>query len=135
MYPRAASFAIASNSASAGAALAFSPEMSTGTHPSRAVVLEIVREAAAKLHETQEGDAAAAVALRDACVSAGVEPTAFDAAIAADPELELLEQNAIREALLGSTDPGPYGGISRESMTGQPGDTTKHADQSLREKV
>ena len=102
---------------------------STSTEPvPRASVLAIVRSAADELRTTRarlEDPAAVSRALASACRAAAVSPHAFDAAVASDPELESLKSAALDEALAGSTDPGPHAEISRESMSGQPGDTTK----------
>lgn len=94
----------------------------------RESVLEIVKSAAGALsgsrvsaHDPQR----VSRALAAACRAAGVAPDAFDAAVAAAPELEQLTSNALQEAMVGSTDPGPNAEISRESSSGQPGDLTK----------
>lgn len=68
-------------------------------------------------------------ALAKACDELGVDPETFDTAIAGDIELELLKTNILRQAIAGTTDPGPYGEISRESPSGQPGDTTKNRSE------
>lgn len=92
----------------------------------RETALEVVRRAAAKLQAGRESTAAVVHA---ACAEMGVEPAAFEAVMAADPDLEQLEVAAFDEALAGSTDPGPHGEISRESSSGKPGVLTKHSDQ------
>lgn len=92
--------------------------MPSETQPSRTNVLEIVRAAAAKLREAHGSDAEVPAAFREACDSVGVSPFAFDTAITADAKLELLKHAAIREAISGSTDPGPYAATSRESPSG-----------------
>jgi hypothetical protein len=93
----------------------------------RTRAIRIIRQAADALQAARtkpEDSTAVSRALARACSELGIEPAAFDALIAADPELELLKVNAIREAVAGSTDPGPHDAISREAATGQPGDTT-----------
>lgn len=100
---------------------------------SRATALAIIKSAAEALHDGRvHPDDAAAVprALAHACDTSGVSPQAFDAAIAADPELEHLQNEALHEALAGDADPGPHAEISRESMSGKPGDTTKSRTHS-----
>jgi hypothetical protein len=100
---------------------------------SRAAVLEIVKSASNALRAARASpDDAAAVAraLAEACAAAGVSAAAFDAAVAADADLEQLETAALREAVAGGADPGPYAEISRESMSGKPGDTTKSRTNS-----
>ena len=101
--------------------------MSAGALP-RESDLHIVKSAAGALrasrasaHDPQRVPRALAAA----CRAAGVAPEAFDAAVEAEPELEQLKSAAIHEAVAGSTDPGPNAEISRESMSGQPGDLTK----------
>lgn len=64
-------------------------------------------------------------AFATSCDTMGILPREYRETVEADPELELLEHLAVREALAGSTDPGPYAAISRESMSGQPGNTLK----------
>jgi hypothetical protein len=100
---------------------------------SRECVLEIVKSAADALRAARtsaEDTRAVSDALARACATLRVAPEAFDAAIGADPELETLKNEALREALAGGTDPGPYAEISRESMSGLPGDTTKSRTES-----
>lgn len=64
-------------------------------------------------------------AIRTTCDAEGISPQEYRAVVAADRELEHLQELAFREAMGGSTDPGPYAAISRESMSGQPGNTMK----------
>lgn len=94
----------------------------------RAAALEVIRNAADAIAATKTGprDAnALARALMTACASAGIAPEELDAAVAADPELYRLEQEALKDAMTGQPDPGPYAAISRESPSGQAGDTSK----------
>ncbi|MDB4943340.1 MAG: hypothetical protein JWP97_2874 [Labilithrix sp.] len=92
----------------------------------RASVVQVIKEAASTLRDAKSeptDDAAVGEALRAACGKRGISPEEFDAAVRDEPELLLLQKNAIREALAGSTDPGPHAEISREAATGRPGDT------------
>jgi hypothetical protein len=68
---------------------------------------------------------AVARAIAAACDSEGISPQEYAAIIAADPDLQELERAALDEGLEGAADPGPYGAISRESMSGKPGDLSK----------
>lgn len=100
----------------------------TNPQVSRADVLEVVKSAANALRAARakpDDPKVVPLALAAACVERGVSPQAFDDAITADPELERLKGEALREAVLGATDPGPYAEVSRESSSGLPGDTTK----------
>jgi hypothetical protein len=95
---------------------------------SRASVLDIIRRASNALRAERAGpddEAAVSRALANACGAKGVAPEAFDRTVGADPDLYQLKNDALREAFSGTADPGPYGSISRESPSGQPGDTTK----------
>jgi hypothetical protein len=97
--------------------------MSPETVP-RASVLEIIKTAAGALRAARtspEDGPAITGALAEACGKNGVSPDAFDAALRADAELDRLKSDALREALTGRADPGPYAAISRESPSGQPG--------------
>ena len=94
----------------------------------RESVLTIVKNAAAALRGSHAGahdPQRVPRALAAACRAAGVATDAFDAAVEAEPEHEQLKSAALREAMAGSADPGPNAEISRESMSGQPGDLTK----------
>lgn len=94
----------------------------------RELVLDIVKRAAGAIQtDPTKADDPAVVAqnLASACDAVGVSPEAFDATIADDPELELLKSAALHEAVAGGADPGPHAEISRESMSGIPGDLTK----------
>ena len=94
----------------------------------RESVLRIVMSAAVELrasHASAHDPQRVPRALAAACRAAGVAPAAFDAAVEAEPDLEQLKSAALLEAVAGSTDPGPNAEISRESMSGQPGDLTK----------
>jgi|GEM_PF-5834381 len=91
-------------------------------------VIEVVKRTAEALQASRthaDDTQAAADALRAACDSVGISPQDFDGAIASDTDLQMLKETAIREAVAGSTDPGPHGAVSRESMSGKPGDLTK----------
>ena len=52
-----------------------------------------------------------------ACMVAGVEPHEYQLALKADGNLFQLHRWAVAEAICGTTDPGPYDRISRESPT------------------
>ena len=94
------------------------------TQISRAQVIEVIRRAAAIVRAAQGAETdPVAGALAQACGELGIGTAQFDAAIATTPELEQLKTTAIREALTGTTDPGPNDAISREAATGRPGDT------------
>ena len=64
-------------------------------------------------------------ALVMACELCGISLEDYRNALSADPSLAELEKESKTEAVAGSTDPGPYDEISRESPSGQPGDLTK----------
>lgn len=91
----------------------------------RAKAIRIIRDAAdmlkgAKIHP--DDAPAIGYALADECGKLGIAPEAFDAFVMNNPELEQLKIAALREALAGTSDPGPHDAISREAATGQPGD-------------
>lgn len=65
-------------------------------------------------------------ALAAACTSVGITPQDYARAVQASPDLTELERETLREALAGSTDPGPQDEISRESPSGQPADLRKN---------
>jgi hypothetical protein len=52
----------------------------------------------------------------------GVDPSNYERALAEDPDLVILEETALREAVSDASDPGPYDCISREASTGKPGE-------------
>lgn len=64
-------------------------------------------------------------AIASACDTAGIAPQRYAVALAEDPLLAKLEHDAIDDAIADAPDPGPYAAVSRESMSGRPGDTTK----------
>lgn len=104
--------------------------MATGVYSqvSRWQVITTMRAAADQLREERarsDDDPAVEKAFATSCDTMGIPPREYRETVEADPELELLEHLAVREALAGSTDPGPYAEISRESMSGQPGNTLK----------
>ncbi|AKU95414.1 hypothetical protein AKJ09_02078 [Labilithrix luteola] len=95
---------------------------------SRWQVITAMRAAADQLRDERarsDDEPAVEKAFATSCDTMGIPPRDYRETVAADPDLELLEQLAVREALAGSTDPGPYAAISRESMSGQPGNTLK----------
>ena len=93
---------------------------------SRAQVIDVIKKASAALRAartTPEDVGAVSRALADACGALNLSPIDFDAAIGADSDLGELKAQALREALAGSTDPGPNDAISRVASTGRVGDT------------
>jgi hypothetical protein len=50
-----------------------------------------------------------------ACYRLGIRPDEYRSVVDSQPTLVWLETETIREAFVGSTDPGPYDMISRES--------------------
>jgi hypothetical protein len=64
-------------------------------------------------------------AIATACDTMGISPQDYVAIVQSDATLSELEQHAIDEAVMGSTDPGPHAAISRESNSGKPGDLSK----------
>jgi len=97
------------------------------TSPSRNDLVSIVHLAAERASKRR---IPAENALADACAERGVDPVAFDRAIAEDPELDLLKRTALRDAAGDDADPGPHDRISRESPSGQPGDLHKNRTYS-----
>jgi hypothetical protein len=53
-----------------------------------------------------------------ACATVGVEPRAYRLALEVDGTLSQLHDQAVTEAICGTTDPGPSDFISRESPSG-----------------
>jgi len=68
---------------------------------------------------------------RDAVARLGIDEETYGRAIEADAGLALLERAALREAIGGIPDPGPYDRISREAPTGQPGDLSATARENV----
>lgn len=64
-------------------------------------------------------------AIASGCTAVGISPQDYSSAVEADPELEELQRRTFDEALTEAPDPGPYAAISRESMSGKPGDLSK----------
>ncbi len=64
-------------------------------------------------------------ALTQACARAGITPEDYAEAVRADSTLVDLETQSLNQATVGTTDPGPYDAISRESPTGQAGNLEK----------
>lgn len=64
-------------------------------------------------------------AIATACDSEGISPQDYDHVVRGDPDLEQLELAAFEVGVAGTADPGPYAAISRESMSGKPGDLSK----------
>lgn len=98
-------------------------------HLSRDVLLDVLKRAERGIGRGPTETIEPSVALARACDELGVDPDAFDTAIAGDLELELLKTNVLRQAIAGTTDPGPYAEISRESPAGQPGDIRKNRSE------
>lgn len=99
-----------------------------GSSARRRQVLGAIRDVADRLRDehVQPDDARAVErVIRATCDAKGISPQEYRATIEADRELEHLQDLAFHEALAGSTDPGPNAAISRESMSGQPGNTMK----------
>ncbi len=73
--------------------------------------------------------------VHEACAEVGIPFRDYQREVESSPELIQLEQKAIDEGLVGSTDPGPYASISRESPTGREGDLRKprHDDDDTNE--
>jgi hypothetical protein len=93
----------------------------------RALLLRVIRRAseiAGSPPIDHDEDAEFRWAIEAACRTEDISPQAYDRGLAGDPELERLQAMAFCDAV-GSPDPGPYGAISRESPSGQAGDTAK----------
>lgn len=92
----------------------------------RTVSDELARRGTARVSEEEVAEAVAA-----ACITMGITPQDYARAVEAAPELGELERETLREALAGSTDPGPHDRISRESPSGQPADLHKNRTYPL----
>lgn len=93
------------------------------------VAVRLASDRLARDPHALEGDSESAVtgAIAAACDEAGISPQDYRAVVDASNELGELERAALGEARSGgSTDPGPYAAISRESPSGKEGDTTKN---------
>lgn len=88
--------------------------------------MRLVRDELTGQPEAQTDDARVERAVAAACTTVGITPQDYAAAVRGSPELTELERETLREALAGSTDPGPHDEISRESPSGQPGDLHKN---------
>jgi hypothetical protein len=94
----------------------------------REKALRALRKAADEVRSTgvaPDDGAEVRRALASACDSEGISPQEYDAIIQGDDELRELQQSALEEGITGGADPGPYAAISRESMSGKPGDLSK----------
>src|SRR4051812_43533808 len=80
----------------------------------------IARELRRAVDEGQRPDAEFVLLLERACEESGIEVCDYVLSITCDDELFELQKHAVEEAVLGTTDPGPYDVISRESPAGTP---------------
>src|SRR4051812_23281543 len=81
-----------------------------------ALLLEVIEGRGPAVEPAREYDA---VIVR-VCLICNLLPSEYFEALANDPELFDLERLAIAQVRLGTTDPGPYDVISRESPAGNP---------------
>lgn len=76
------------------------------------------RIAAVDGRSLERDDEAERESLVVACESVGVAPEQYQSALKANGNLYQLHRCAVGEAICGTTDPGPYDRISRESPSG-----------------
>lgn len=100
----------------------------------RVGVVKVIRSFAEKLAQPRSSGTpmdrardpeAVRAALIAACQENGVPLEDYHAALQSDPSLADLERQAMTAEVVETPDPGPYGAISRESPSGQPGNLEK----------
>lgn len=121
---RAALFTIAAAVASRVSAMSVDRAKVVGVIKEYTDALGAKRGGAAPV-EQRDDAAVVREALTQACARAGITPEDYAEAVRADSTLVDLETQSLNQATVGTTDPGPYDAISRESSSGQAGDLTK----------